>query len=91
MMRFNFVKELLSGAGTISSKRASGVFLLIIAMGCTVYLTITEGGSDVVSDLLQTAMFIAAGLLGITSITGIWKQKDKGNPNKCDPNKKDKI
>lgn len=70
---FNALKSILSGTGELSAKRATGLFMMVIVMGCIVFLTISEGGTDVVECLLQTAMIISASLLGITSITGIWK------------------
>lgn len=38
-----------------------------------IYLVVSEGGSGVVENLLQTAMVMAASLLGISSVTSIWK------------------
>ena len=73
-----FLKEMLSecarnGNSYISSKRVMGVFITIVVMGCTIYLVWKEGGTSVVENLLQTSLIIAASLLGISSITGIWK------------------
>lgn len=69
----NFFLELFSSSGTVSSKRVIGTFTLLIVMGCVIYLTVTEGGTRAVEDLLSTAMLLAAGLLGISNITSIWK------------------
>ena len=74
----SFIKEMLSECGRdgkshISSKRVMGVFITIIVMGCTIWLVWKEGGTSVVENLLQTALIIAASLLGISSVTGIWK------------------
>lgn len=73
-----FFIEMLSectrlGHSYISSKRVVGVLMMVIVMSCTIYLVWKEGGSDVVENLLQTAMIISASLLGISSVTGIWK------------------
>lgn len=40
---------------------------------CIAYLTIKEGGSDTVDDLLTTAMIVSATLMGVTSIADIFK------------------
>lgn len=69
-----FSEQDASGASHASSKRVMGAIVVIIAMVCTIYLTLTEGGTDVVEGLLQTAMVIGASLLGIASVTGIWKR-----------------
>lgn len=61
------------GKSYISSKRVMGVFIILIVMGCMIYLVWREGGTMVVENLLQTSLIIAASLLGISSITGIWK------------------
>ena len=75
----SFWLEVLSDspAGTLSSKRVIGAFVLLICMGCIVYLVITEGGTSVVEGLIQTSLIMAGALLGISSITRIWS--DKGN------------
>ena len=77
-----FLQSTLSGTGNVSSKRVSGMFSLIVSLGCIVYLVITEGGTNAVENLLQTVLIMAACLLGVSSVTGIWK-----NPNKKDDHK----
>lgn len=42
-------------------------------MGCIVYLTITAGPVMIVENLLQTSLVTGAALLGLYSITSIWK------------------
>ena len=69
-----FFKQLVSGAnGIVSSKRVMGMLVLIICLICMIYLVISEGGTGVVENLLQTGMVMAASLLGISSVTSIWK------------------
>ena len=68
-------REMISGAnGIISSKRVMGVVVLTVCMICTCWLVYAEGGTTVVENLLQTLMIMAAALLGISSITSIWKK-----------------
>lgn len=70
----NAFKEMISGDnGFISSKRVVGIITLTVCLGCTIWLVISEGGTPVVESLLQTLMIMAAALLGISSITNIWK------------------
>lgn len=52
---------------TVGTMIMFGCFLLIA------YLTIKEGGSDVVNDLITTAMIVSATLMGVTSIANIFK------------------
>ena len=69
-----FFRQLVSGAnGIISSKRVMGMLVLLVCLGCMIYLVISEGGTGVVENLLQTGMVMAASLLGISSVTSIWK------------------
>lgn len=103
-MKKNNFREMFSGAnGILSSKRVMGVITLLLCMGCTTWLVLTEGGTQVVENLLQTLMIMAAALLGISSVTGIWKKGGKteiktdepthahtGNPcDSCIHNKKE--
>ena len=77
-----FFRQLVSGAnGIVSSKRVMGMLVLCICLICIIYLVISEGGTGVVENLLQTGMVMAASLLGISSVTSIWKgnQVSMGN------------
>ena len=75
MKKQNTMREMISGEnGIISSKRVMGVVVLTICMICTCWLVWAEGGTQVVENLLQTLMIMAAALLGISSITGIWRK-----------------
>lgn len=74
----NKFREMVSGEnGIISSKRVMGVVVLTICMICTMWLVWSEGDTQVVENLLQTLMVMAAALLGISSVTGIWKKGGK--------------
>lgn len=67
---FSWVKEQLSDGlekSTVGTMTMFGCFLLIA------YLTIKEGGSDTVDDLITTAMIVSATLMGVTSIADIFK------------------
>ena len=80
-MKSNNFREMVSGSnGILSSKRVMGVIILTVCMLCTVWLVYDEGGTQVVENLLQTLMIMAAALLGISSVTGIWKN-GKITPN----------
>lgn len=74
----NNFRELVSGEnGVLSSKRVMGVVILVVCIICTCWLVYAEGGTQVVENLLQTLMIMAAALLGISSVTGIWKKGGK--------------
>lgn len=72
----NFWREVFSGAnGIASSKRILGAFCLLVCTATIVYLAISSKDSDNVKDLLELLMGVSALLLGISSVTGIWKNK----------------
>ena len=76
----NIIREVLSGENQVlSSKRIFGALIFLVCLGCIVYLVANEGGTQVVENLLQTAMFMAAGLLGISTVTGIWRDSKKSH------------
>lgn len=74
-MKFRAIlKQMISGEnGQISSKRVMGLVMGSVCLGCIIYLTIHDGGTVVVENLLQTTLITAASLLGISSVTGIWR------------------
>ena len=74
-MKFGtIIKQMVSGEnGQISSKRVMGIIMSFVCLGCIIYLTVHEGGTLVVENLLQTALIMAASLLGISTVTGIWR------------------
>lgn len=84
------MQSIFSGSGTISSKRVTGVWLIMLVSFCIIWIMIHEGGTNVVENLLETCLIVAASLLGISSITGIFKgnQEVKVNQSKkSDSNK----
>lgn len=68
-----FMWYMFSENGSPSSKRIIGSLMIIVALGCTVYLTIRDGGTSVVEGLLQTILIVGTSLLGLYSVTSIWK------------------
>ena len=90
----SFFKEIFSesttnGTQKASSKRVMGVVTLVVALCCMVYLTWVDHGTTVVENLLQTAMIMAASLLGISSVTGIWKGNSMSINDKQEEQKKE--
>jgi len=65
--------EAMSEKGVGSAKRLAGIFITFVSMGCITYLTITAGPIMIVENLLQTSLITGAALLGLHSITSIWK------------------
>ena len=74
-----FLREVFSENGVGSSKRILGTLMLIVCLVCVVYLVFKEGGTKEVENILITTVAIGAGLLGLSSVTSIWK--GRGNKN----------
>lgn len=67
------LKEILSGAnGKLSAKRVMGGISMLVALGCTIYLTISEGSNNVVENLLMTTLISSISLLGLPAVTSVW-------------------
>lgn len=68
-----FWREMFSENGIGSSKRLVGSISMLVALGCIIYLTISEGCTNCVEGLLQVLIITACSLLGLSSVTSIWK------------------
>lgn len=78
----NFLKwisNMFNGRGTISSKRVTGCWLILLVSFCILWIMFHEGGTDNVESLLEACLIIAASLLGLSSVTGIFKSKNSKN------------
>ena len=69
----DFINDMLSGRGKISAKRFLGLIMIVVSQICIMYLTVRFGSSSTVQNLIETNMIVGACLLGVTSVTGIWK------------------
>lgn len=70
-MKFiTFIKEVVTSHSGISSKRVCGVIGWIICLGILIYCTIRCVQAP---EVIDTVLYCCMGLLGIDSITNIWK------------------
>lgn len=77
----NVVKEIFSGSnGHLSSKRVLGGIVLISCLIFTIVQAVREGMTDNLKELFEWLIITSTALLGITSVTSIWKNK-KPNSN----------
>lgn len=82
-MKFiTFIKGMVTSHSSISSKRVCGVLGWIVAIVVLLYCTVHVIQAPL---MIDTFLVCCMALLGIDSITGIWKKFD----NK--PNKKDEL
>jgi hypothetical protein len=67
-----FIKSMLRGESGISSKRVCGVLGWLVSIGIILYCTTTNQQAP---EIMDTFILGIMGLLGIDSVTGIWKGK----------------
>lgn len=87
----NFWRSVFSEQGRPSSKRVLGAFMILVCLGLIVFLAIMSALNaetpegicpDNIKRLIELILILASSLLGISSITGIWKdKKEKQNEN----------
>ena len=71
------VKSILSSSkGSISSKRVCGVIGWIVCLGIGIYCTVKVIQAPL---LIDSILIGSATLLGVDSITGIWRNKNNDN------------
>lgn len=61
-----------------SSKRVVGAFIIVTAMVCTVISVCKEGMTDNIKDILEVEVITGGALLGVSSVTSIWKRNVDG-------------
>ena len=86
MTRSEFWQTVFREKGSPSSKRVLGAFMIIICLGLIIFLAIMSALNaetpegicpDNIKHLIELILILASSLLGISSITGIWKDKEK--------------
>lgn len=63
--------------GYLSSKRVLGAIALLGCLGIVIGEAIVEGVTDNIKSLIEVLIITSTALLGITSVTSIWKQNNK--------------
>lgn len=73
-MRFvTFLKDMLSSHTGVSSKRVCGVIGWLVCLGVLIYCTVNVIQAPL---MIDTFLVCCMTLLGIDSVTGIWKKFD---------------
>ena len=71
----NQFKEIFCASnGYLSSKRVLGAIVLLGCLGVVIGEAIVEGITDNIKSLLEVLIITSTALLGITTVTNIWKQ-----------------
>lgn len=92
-MRAKTAKDILLGAfsenGIGSAKRIVGAFMIVCVMFCTIWSCVKFGMIEPVKDVLETEIITAGALLGITSVTNIWRKHGVPESDSEEENKKE--
>lgn len=76
----SILKDILSGEnGHLSSKRVLGAIVLLTCLICIIVQASKEGITDNLKELFEWLIITSTALLGINSITSIWKGKKPKN------------
>lgn len=93
-MRAKTAKDIFLGAfsenGIGSAKRIVGAFMIVCVMFCTIWSCVKFGMIEPVKSVIETEIITAGALLGITSMTNIWRKKSPmPDENDKDENEKE--
>ena len=77
----DFFNVCFSEDGRPSSKRVLACIMIIVVLGVLITFSVTEGCTDNVKDIIELIIITSGGLLGISNITSIWKDKGKNPKN----------
>lgn len=74
-----YLLSLLSASvGTLSSKRLCGIMGWIVCLGILIYCTLTKTQAP---DVFEITIITSSGLLGLDTITNIWKKTKNKETN----------
>ncbi len=76
-----FLKGIVTSHSGISSKRVCGLTGWLVCLGVLIYCTLMCVQAPLITD---TVLYCCMGLLGIDSITGIWKFNNHGKVKNLD-------
>ena len=68
----DFIIKLIGSHTGISSKRVCGIMGWLLCLIILIYCSITNKQAP---DMIDTVLYCCMGLLGIDSVTNIWKNK----------------
>ena len=92
-MRAKTAKDILLGAfsenGIGSAKRIVGAFMIVCVMFCTIWSCVKFGMIEPVKSVIETEIITAGALLGITSVTNIWRKKSPTPEEEKEENEKE--
>lgn len=76
MKIFKWFKDMLDAKSSVSSKRFCGVLGWLVCIGVVIYCTLAVIQAP---SIMEFFMLSVVGLLGVDSVTSIWKNKKRDN------------
>ena len=74
-MKFtDFLRRAFSENNVPSAKRVVGGVMIVVVMFCTVWSCVKYGMTAHVTSVIETEIITAGALLGVSSVTSIWKE-----------------
>ena len=89
-----FLRRAFSENNVPSAKRVIGGIMIIVVLFCTVWSCIKYGMTAHVTSVIETEIITAGALLGVSSVTSIWKggrmhRKSSGSVDEDEENEED--
>lgn len=72
----HFLREAFSENGSPSSKRIIGGFMILVITLCTGWSVLTYGMTDNNKAVIEIEIISGCSLLGLSSVTSIWKNNE---------------
>jgi hypothetical protein len=73
-MKFTeFLRRAFSENNVPSAKRVIGGLMIVVVLFCTVWSCVKYGMTTHVTSVIETEIITAGALLGVSSVTSIWK------------------
>lgn len=76
---FEFLRQAFCEKGFPSSKRILAGLIIVVVCFCTIYICCNNPVSEIIRSILEVEIITACSLLGVSSVTSIWKQGNTTN------------
>lgn len=89
-MKFGeFIRKAFSENNVPSAKRVVGGLMIVVVLFCTVWSCIKYGMDEHVTSVIETEIITAGALLGVSSVTSIWKGRNRKRGMEVEPDDPD--
>ena len=74
-----FLRQAFCEKGFPSSKRVLAGLIVVVVCFCTIFICCNNPMNEIIRSLLEVEIITACSLLGVSSVTSIWKQGNSSN------------